>query len=429
MRRWWQLTTRLTAAVGGMVVLAGCRGVIPGRTVEPPPLAACVSPAPLPCYARDPLHELYQTGPLYARGITGAGTTIAVILPDASAAIATDLAVFSRHFRLPPARLQVVAWDQAAPGTERQPGVAGWDGEAALDLELAHFMAPGARLLLVRIPTSPGPYETGELRTAMTALGALAAGMRIDVAMFCWGEYEADLAASGDYRQLAGLRRGLRAAVASGVSVIAGSGDSGPTGPDPATGGFYRFRTVAWPTSDPLVTGVGGTAVRLTARGAPAGRPAAGRQDIGGHQYAGGGGLSAIFRRPAWQNRVAQVGDRRGVVDISMDARAWACLGVPGQPGSPGWTSAAGTSVSAPLLAGLVADAAQQAGHSLGLINPALYQMHGSADGITDITRGTNTDHGVPGYPARPGYDLPTGIGTIASATRFVTALIRLAGR
>jgi subtilase family serine protease len=199
---------------------------------------------------------------------------------------------------------------------------------------------------------------------------------------------------------------------------------------DPATGGFYRFRAVAWPTADPLVTGVGGTTVRLAARGAPAGRPAAGRWDIGGHQYAGGGGLSAIFRRPAWQNRVARVvGDRRGVVDISMDARAWARLGVPGQPGSPGWTCAAGTSVSAPLLAGLVADAAHQAGHSLGLINPALYQMHGSADGITDITRGANTDHGVPGYPARRGYDLPTGISTIASATRFVSALVRLAGR
>jgi len=238
--------------------------------------------------------------------------------------------------------------------------------------------------------------------------------------------YEADLARSGGYRQLTGLRRGLRAAVAAGVSIIAGSGDSGPTGPDPAGRGYYRFRTVSWPTSDPLVTGVSGTTVHVTARGTLARPETVGRKG----SYTGGGGLSAIFPRPAWQDRVAAVvGNRRGVVDVSMDDRAWAYIKVPGQPSSPGWSDAGGTSVSAPLFAGLVADAAQQAGHALGQINPALYRMHGPGDGITDITRGSNTDHGIPGYPTRPGYDLPTGIGTIASASRFVTALVRLEAR
>jgi subtilase family serine protease len=120
------------------------------------------------------------------------------------------------------------------------------------------------------------------------------------------------------------------------------------------------------------------------------------------------------------------VGDHRGVVDVSMDDRAWAYIKVPGLPDSPGWSDAGGTSVSAPLFAGLVADAAQQVGHPLGLINPALYQMHGPADGILDITSGNNTDHGVPGYAAGLGYDLPTGIGTVGNAALFVPALARL---
>ena len=125
------------------------------------------------------------------------------------------------------------------------------------------------------------------------------------------------------------------------------------------------------------------------------------------------------------RSRSNTVGDRRGVVDASMDTRAWAYIGVPGPRTSPGWAYVTGTSVSAPLLAGLVADAAQLAGHPLGLINPALYRMRGTADGVLDITRGSSTARGVPGYPAAPGYDLPSGIGTVGSAALFVPALAR----
>lgn len=46
-----------------------------------------------------------------------------------------------------------------------------------------------------------------------------------------------------------------------------------------------------------------------------------------------------------------------------------------GQP--PGWADIFGTSVAAPLFAGTVADAAQIAGHRLGVLSPALRRMHG----------------------------------------------------
>ena len=390
----------------------------------PPRLAACARAAQVPCWAQDPLHEAYGTGALYQRGITGAGTTIAVIMPDAGAGAARDLAVFSARYRLPPARLKVLTWHRARAGSPRDPNVAGWEEEGAADLEMAHFMAPGARLAYVRIPQAPGRYLTGTERDAMDALAWLAARQRVDVASFSWGLYEADLARSGGYGQLAGARAGLVSAVAAGVSVIAGSGDSGPAGPDGA-GGVYPSPTVPWPTSDPLVTGVGATRLDITAHGTLAAPETVGRAPGG---FAGGGGLSAVFPRPAYQDGVAPVtGSRRGVVDVSMDAFAWAYLKVPGLPGSPGWHDVKGTSISAPLLAGLAADAAQLAGHPLGPVNPALYRMRGPADGILDITRGTNTDYGVAGYPAGPGYDLPTGIGTVGNAALFVPALARLA--
>ena len=85
----------------------------------------------------------------------------------------------------------------------------------------------------------------------------------------------------------------------------------------------------------------------------------------------------------------------------------------------------------------MVALADQVAGHPLGLINPALYQMSamGKAAGIVDVTKGNNTVsfpqggklHTVTGFSARPGYDLASGVGTV-NAALFVPELAHLAG-
>jgi kumamolisin len=76
----------------------------------------------------------------------------------------------------------------------------------------------------------------------------------------------------------------------------------------------------------------------------------------------------------------------------------------------------------------------QAVGHRIGWINPELYRLARQPDsGIVDVTTGSNDlDHAQPGpggssvsfrgFPARPGYDLATGLGTI-DAARFVPAL------
>jgi subtilase family serine protease len=130
------------------------------------------------------------------------------------------------------------------------------------------------------------------------------------------------------------------------------------------------------------------------------------------------------------------VGVQRGVPDISMSA---ACDGAvdeyQGFAGQVGWFPVCGTSEATPLFAGVVALADQVAGHPLGLINPALYAMARAGDpGIADVTSGNNTVtfrfggtlHTVPGFSARRGYDLASGVGTV-NAAQFVPELAQAA--
>jgi len=71
------------------------------------------------------------------------------------------------------------------------------------------------------------------------------------------------------------------------------------------------------------------------------------------------------------------------------------------------------------------------AGRPLGPVNPLLYQLAAQHDpGIVDVQGPSNTftyrGTTVRGFPAGPGYDLVTGLGTI-DAAKFVPDLVRLA--
>jgi subtilase family serine protease len=92
--------------------------------------------------------------------------------------------------------------------------------------------------------------------------------------------------------------------------------------------------------------------------------------------------------------------------------------------GTGSWSVVGGTSEATPLFAGIVAIADQFAGRRLGLLNPALYRLasRGETAGIVDVTRGSNAVESRPGFPARHGYDLATGLGTV-DADRLVRAL------
>ena len=235
---------------------------------------------------------------------------------------------------------------------------------------------------------------------------------------------------SGDFSSLLNLRYAFKDALAHDVTVLAASGDNGATDFESDLSTLYPYRVNSWPSSDPLVTSVGGTQLNLDDSGSRLSPDVVWNDGYG----AGGGGVSGVFSRPFYQSLVAgQVGKQRGTPDISMsaavDGAAWVYTSFGGEP--VGWHLVGGTSEASPIFSGIVALANQVAHHRLGLINPGLYLLgtlsqHGShGTGIVDVTSGNNSFGGVIGFDAAAGYDLASGWGTI-DAAQFVPALARI---
>jgi len=300
--------------------------------------------------------------------------------------------------------------------------------ETSLDVEAAHVMAPGASLLVV---------ETNKVELeGRTGFPQIVAAEKYVIRHHLGGVISQSFGATEEtFASAAGLRslRGsflMAARPAYRVTVLAATGDTGAAGYTYSMQGVFPSPVVSWPASDPLVTAVGGTELNLS----PSGRRRS--QDVAWPQ--GGGGRSSVFARPSYQDGLPGVtAAHRVIPDIAMDGSCdsgMAAFGVGQSAGpKPGWFVACGTSLSTPLLAGLVALAGQQAGHSLGLINPALYRMAAAHHrGIVDVRRGDNSyplsgSPSVHGFTAGPGYDLTTGVGTV-DAAYFVPGLARLAG-
>ena len=405
----------------------------------PPSTSACERNLGIACYEPAQIQRAYDLGPLLRAGTDGNGETIVIVDSFGSPTISHDLTVFDRDFGLPaPPSFTVIQPAGAVPPYEASNDREGWAGETTLDVEWAHVMAPGAKLLLVETPTSEDEGTSGFPQIVTAELYVLRHHLG-GVISQSFGATEQTFPTA---QALLALRTAYVAAADSSdnVTVLAASGDFGATdvGPDGST--IYDFQVSSWPDTDPLVTAVGGTQLHLDAAGnrtspdsvwnetydATANKTAGSSSP---NPLASGGGKSVIFERPSYQNGVAPiVGQHRGVPDVSMSA---ACDGAVdtyqsfgGQ--APGWYPSCGTSVAAtPLFAGIVALADQEAGHPLGPINSALYSLSASrGPGIVDITKGNNTVsfmqdgklQTVKGFPAVRGYDLASGVGTVDAA-------------
>jgi subtilase family serine protease len=418
-------------ALGVAMGLAGCSGGGAHRQATGHGRASRAAATPGDGLSPAQAWAAYDLGPLLRAGIDGKGQTIAVVDPFGSPTIAHDAAIFDRRFGLPPLSLRVIQPAGAVPHYRPTGARTGAAGETTLDVEWAHTMAPGAKILLVETPTAEVEGRSGFpqiIKAEKYVIRHHLAG----VISQSFGATEPTFRSSGVIRALRGAYR-LAAKPGYRVTVVASTGDSGAAGQTYSTRNYFTTPEVSWPASDPLVTAVGGT--QLTPADGAVGRgPVLAWSDSGG-------GRSAVFTRPAYQSSVASVvGRHRGIPDISMDAACASAAAIYGNNGSypaqSNWSAACGTSLAAPMFAGIVALAAQQAGHTLGAINPALYRMAAShAPGIVDIVHGDNsfsfTSHGkthlVPGYHAQRGYDLISGLGTV-DAARFVPELAKAAG-
>ncbi|MDQ2838180.1 MAG: S53 family peptidase [Actinomycetota bacterium] len=385
----------------------------------PPDTAYCQANIGIACYSPIQYQKAYDLAPLYKLGLNGKGRTIAIIDSFGSPTIANDLHVFDQNYGLPDPSLQIIQPVGAVPPFDSTDSTRlGWATETTLDVEYAHAIAPGANILLVETPTAEVEGVTGFPEIVAAENYVVNHGLA-DVITQSFGATENTFPSK---QSLLDLRSAFVNANAHGVTVLASSGDDGVTNAMSDGATLYSMPVNSWPSSDPLVTSIGGTQLHLDATGNRTAPDQAWNDGYG----ATGGGLSQVFSRPLFQTGVRSVvGNSRGTPDISMSAAVdgAAILYYSFDPTRVGWHLVGGTSEASPLFSGVVALTAQLAHHKLGNINAALYTLNAlHAPGIVDVTIGDNSFGGVTGYPAIKGYDLSTGIGTV-DAAKFVPAL------
>lgn len=402
----------------------------------------------------------YGVSDLIRKGVDGRGVTVAVTDAFASPTIVQDTVKYNKLHHLP--AFKSGQFRQITPppdgyGLIEECGGAGWYGEETLDIEAVHAMAPGAKIVYV----AGADCSTGLDEAWATTIDDHVA----DIITNSWSTGTDDIALLGEdyvdfYQQFS-----LEAAL-TGITVNFSSGDDG----DLTEGGTHpELKSVGFPSDLPYVTGVGGTSVGIDKRGkrvwehgwqtAYSALSADGKS-WGDPVYSsgGGGGTSVLFAQPFYQ---------RGKVPASIStyfggapARTVPDISMPGDPNTGfrvGQTQVfpdgtyydeyriGGTSLSSPLLAGVIAVANQKAHHPLGFVNPLYYKLLGSS-ALFDVTAPkkpvqqvrANFVNGVDATDGKTyqlqtvdvqtttihstrGYDAETGVGT--PGKRFFSAL------
>jgi subtilase family serine protease len=434
-------------AQAGVFIRPGTVDLRHERRQGPSSTAQCQQTLQISCYNPAQIQQAYNLPSLYAKGVNGKGATIVIVDPYGSPTISKDLSTFDSAESLPaPPSLQIIRPAGKVPAfNPNNSDMVGWATETTLDVEWAHVIAPGAKILLVE---TPGAKNNGGVSMAQ-----IVTAEKYVIGHHLGGVISQSFVATEQAvgsATIDSLRGAYTEADSDHVTVVTGSGDSGAAGYESNQSTYYTHPVTMWPASDPLVTAVGGTRLNLNGSGNSDSADTVWNDtyskatnelvngNAGPGPLASGGGKSVVFARPSYQNGVAGiVGDHRGVPDISMSAACSGAVNVYQSFGGQqsGWYALCGTSEAAPLFAGIVALADQVAGHPLGLINPALYKMAAEhLHGLVRVTSGNNTvtfrqsggSHTVHGYSAEPHYNLATGLGTI-NATFFVPELAELA--
>ena len=370
-------------------------GFTPHREARPDMIPLDVPPQGLTPNA---LLTAYNASPLAAAGFTGKGQTI--VFFAFSGYDQTDLDDFATMSGLPPLKPILVG---GQPSESR--------AETVMDLEVAHAIAPDARMVVVNArPTLEGgrTYERiGEMFDATNrqfpgAVWSLSIG---------WG-CDALITAT----DLKPVQSALERAHANGTSAFDASGDTGsleckggpnwssPPGPDD-----IGLDAVA---SLPGMTSVGGTNLSTDDSGQWLAEQAWVDSPL---SQGTSGGVSKLFPRPVWQRWLSIERDsgkrqRRLTPDVSATADPFTGVRIRFDRQD---LVGAGTSQAAPIWAGLTALMNQylvaNGGHLLGDINPLLYRVARGANspGFRDVTLG-----GSAVDVAIPGYDLATGLGS-----------------
>lgn len=298
----------------------------------------------------------------------GAGQTIAIVDAYDNPNAESDLAAYRAAWGLPPCTTANGCFRKVDQrGGSRPPhGDPGWGVEIALDVQAVSAACPNCKILLVEAD-SPSFKAMGKAVATAVRLGA-------DVVSNSYGgdEFNGTLDLARSYY------------THPDVAQVASSGDFG-------------FGPASFPASWRTVVAAGGTSLTQT--------------DTGWDESAwwgAGSGCSAWIDKPAWQQDkhcpTRMVADVSAVADPETGFAVYDTFGLGRYNG---WIVVGGTSLSAPLIAGMIGLAGNAAA-----LDSARY-IYNHRDGLADVVGGSN------GYcggdylcKAKVGYDGPTGLGS-----------------
>jgi kumamolisin len=332
----------------------------------------------------------YGFDAVYAKGLTGKGQHIDIATYDGFY-VADVQQFYSLQGINPAPAVDTVSFNGTAAYVE------GSAMETQLDAEFSGMIAPGAQ---IHVFASAENSDAGEL----AMFTAILDDNRAKIANYSWGGCETTVTAAHQTEMEAVFAR----AVAQGVNIMVASGDSGS---DSCQDGTNK---ADWPAANDNVVAVGGTTLTIGSDGS--GTEAA---------WSGsGGGISALWNLPAWQQSLGTPYVKRSYPDVAFNADPASGQSIYAHNnGVADWIQIGGTSMAAPQWSGfmaLIGEARANAGKAaVGYLPPQIYALSTTdkAAMFHDVTSGAN---GL--YTAGPGWDAVTGWGSM-NASALLTKL------
>ena len=306
-----------------------------------------------------------------AYNLTGLTSTSTIAIVDAydDPKAESDLAVYRSSFGMTPCTTANGCFRKSnqTGGTRYPRANAGWAQEISLDIDMASAICPTCKILLVEASSS----SFANLATAVDYAASVPGVVAISNS-YGGGEYAGEVSDQSHYNH-------------PGKAITVSSGDAG-----------YG---VEFPASSQYVTAVGGTSLS---------RDASTRGWTEKVWSGAGSGCSAYIPKPSWQTDASCA--RRTVADVSAVADPATGVSVYDTyrvSGGGGWLVFGGTSVSAPIVAGVYALAGNAASINYGSFS----YSHRSS--LYDVVTGSNGScGGLYLCTAVAGFDGPTGNGT-----------------
>jgi len=359
-----------------------------GSHVATAAVAAAAAPQPgTPAY----LQQAYDLGYLAQTG--GTGETIALVDAFDDPNAESDLGAYRAEFGLPACTTAngcFAKYGQNGPTTYptgsgySQTDISGWELEISLDLDAVSALCPHCNIDLIEANSD----QTPDLAAAQSVAGSLAS---VTVISDSW-----DVPLSGQDATRSFLNTGQY--TFPGITTVAASGDNGYGYP---TSSYNDF-----PAALPDVTAAGGTTLEPDST--------SGVQDVRGFTESAWSGTGSGCNtgmgvsKPTYQTDTGCIG--RSYSDISADADPDTGMQVY-DSAAGGWVVVGGTSEASPLIAAyyaLVGAAAQ--GPSWAYANAPLLNDPSSGSNGTCLASLSYICN------AGPGYDGPTGVGSISGA-------------